>query len=382
MSGAVRFACVLALILGAILFISALQEDGGDDPLPVRNGNGEPEEKIATALPAKPGVLDSPENCKECHEEIYKEWEESYHGQAWVDPLFKQLTDEYRDESCYSCHAPRPIHETGLQTAEDRGTRRPTGVDCLSCHKRGNNVVGPIKDPRGYPGVSPDCGPAYAADHATADAQAVTVRYCGVCHAPHGTDKEFLGSKYAREGMSCLSCHMEEVYRPIVKGGKPRKSRRHNFPGAHSVEMLRTAMTVTADFEKESGSLTVRAINQGAGHRIPTDARHRAIHLRVAFFDAYGAPVAYRFPPNERPGREQTVDLIRLFYRHEQKEPTQIDPAGTIGKNNWREVKVPVPDGALGGKAVAKLYYLLVYSWPVEHKGVLVAQKEVSLAVE
>lgn len=381
MSTTARLLCVLALILGAVLFLSALGRVDEEPPAPAGDG-GDTGTAPARALPAKEGIFDSPENCKACHEEIYREWAESYHGRAWVDPLFKQLSDDYRDESCYSCHAPRPIHETGLQTAEDRGTRRETGVDCLSCHQRGNHAVGPIRDPQGYPGVDPDCGPAYDPDHASGGAQAATVRFCGVCHAPHGTDKEFLGSKYAREGMTCLSCHMEEVYRPIVTGGKPRKSRRHDFPGAHSEEMLRTAMTVSAEFERDRGVLRVRAINQGAGHRVPTDARHRAIHLRVAFFDAYGAPVPFRSPLDGKRGRELTVDLIRLFYRHEQKEPTQIEPAGTIGKNNWRETRVPVPDGALGGKAVVKLYYLLVYSWPVERKGTLVTQEEIELGVE
>ena len=78
MSGVARLACVLALILGAVLFISALQQEGGDYPAPVENGNGNGDSKasVAAALPAKAGVLDSPENCKECHDEIYKEWED------------------------------------------------------------------------------------------------------------------------------------------------------------------------------------------------------------------------------------------------------------------------------------------------------------------
>ena len=80
--------------------------------------------------------------------------------------------------------------------------------------------------------------------------------------------------------------------------------------------------------------------------------------------------------------RELTVDLIRLFYRHEQREPTQIAPDGTIGQPNYRETAVTIPKAAVGGKAVVKLYYLLVHSWPVEQKGMLVAQLEVSLKEE
>jgi len=382
MSPLARIVCVLALVGGSLLFLNALKGAPESDrqERDLRVGDEPTRGADTVYAEAKPGVLDSPKNCKRCHAEIYKEWEESYHGQAWVDPLFKQLSQDYRDESCYGCHAPRPIHETKLQTAEDRGTRRHTGVDCLTCHKRGNHVVGPIEDPQSYPGVEMECGPAFDANHPRDDAQQVTVDYCGVCHNAHGTGDEFLASRYAREGQTCLTCHMEEVYRPIVTGGKPRKGRRHTFPGAHSPEMLRTAMTV--DARREGDTLFVRAINQGAGHKVPTDARHRGIHLRVAFFDSYGAPVAFQSPLDQKRGRELTVDLIRLFYRHEQREPTQIAPDGTIGQPNYRETAVSIPKTAVGGKAVVKLYYLLVHSWPVEQKGVLVTQREISLKEE
>ena len=67
------------------------------------------------------------------------------------------------------------------------------------------------------------------------------------------------------------------------------------------------------------------------------------------------------------------MDVIRLFYRHEQRDPTQIDPAGTLGKNNWRDSKFPIPAAARGGSARLRLYYHLNWSWPM-HKGVLVEE--------
>ncbi len=99
----------------------------------------------------------------------------------------------------------------------------------------------------------------------------------------HKTHEEFLGSVYAREGKTCLSCHMPEVQRALVPGGRVRTTSSHRVPGAHSLEMLKRAMRI--DVSKESGTLKVRVINQGAGHKIPTDARHRAIHVRVSFVD-------------------------------------------------------------------------------------------------
>jgi hypothetical protein len=374
MSPLARLIAVLALVAGAALFLFALR--GGEvDPAPGRAASPGTAPAPPSGPPAKPGLLDSHENCKGCHEEIWNEWASSYHAQAWVDPLFRELSNDYRDQSCHSCHAPRPIHETGFATAEARSSGRESGVNCLTCHRKGDHAVGPIADPQGTAETPADCGPAYDPEHARESSQEKVIAFCGVCHNLHKTHEEFLGSRYAREGMTCLTCHMPEVVRPIVKGGKPRQSRRHTWPGAHSEEMLRTAMAL--DARREGGRVLVRAINRGAGHRVPTDARHRALHVRVAFFDAFDAPVAAVADDGTR-GREVTIDLIRLFYRDEMREPTQVEPDGTLGKENWRESGIAIPKEALGGRAQVSLYYLLRWDWPME-KGVLVQQVKVPL---
>jgi hypothetical protein len=204
-----------------------------------------------------------------------------------------------------------------------------------------------------------------------------TINFCGVCHNLHGTHLEFMGSAYYRDGKTCLSCHMaEEVVSPVVTGGTPRARRSHRFPGAHSTEMLKKAMTIAAS--REGDRVVARVVNQGAGHRIPTDARHRAIRLKVSFLDSYGQPVPVPDPHTGGLEREALLDLIRLFYRQEQKEPTQIDPVGTLGKENWRESSIAIPDAARGGKAVLRLYYNLSPYAPVE-QGTLVEEKVVTL---
>lgn len=374
MSAAARWIAVAALLGGAALFLLSLRNEPEPSPAPNKAGPGTTE-SVPQGPPAKPGILDSHETCKGCHEEIYREWESSYHAQAWVDPLFRELSQDYHDQTCHSCHAPRPIHETGFATAETRGSDRESGINCLTCHKKGEHVVGPIRDPQANPEAPADCGPAYDPAHASDESQQATIVYCGICHNAHGTHEEFLGSRFAREGMTCNTCHMPEVVRPIVKGGKPRRSRVHTFPGAHSEETLRAAMGIEA--KREGDRIVARVVNKGAGHKIPTDARHRGIHLRVSFFDAYDKPVAATNDKGET-GREVTIDLVRLFYRQEQREPTQVDPDGTLGKNNWRESSIAIPPGAKGGHAQLRLYYLLNHAWPME-KGVLVEQKKVPL---
>jgi predicted CXXCH cytochrome family protein len=209
------------------------------------------------------------------------------------------------------------------------------------------------------------------------DMQDATIAFCGVCHNLHGTHQEFMSSRYYREGKTCLSCHMaEEVFAPAVTGGPPKARRAHRFPGGHSVEMLRKAMTITA--ERQGERVVARVVNRGAGHRVPTDARHRAIRLRIAFLDAYGQPVPVPDPDTGAAEREVTLDLIRLFYRQEQREPTQIDPEGTPGKANWRESSIAIPPAAHGGRARLRLYYNPSPYAPVE-QGTLVEERMVAL---
>ena len=135
------------------------------------------------------------------------------------------------------------------------------------------------------------------------------------------------------------------------------------------------------DVSVEGERLKVRVVNQGAGHKIPTDARHRAIHVRVSFVDQYGTPVPVASPLDTEGAPDKTVsmDLVRLFYRWQQIEPTQIDPVGTLGKPNERESSIEIPAGARRGKAIVRLYYLLVWNWHPETRGQLVDEKVLEL---
>ena len=376
MSLAWRVGIALVLVCGAALFVISLQVDPPAPPAPKEDDTVPTQvedDPVGDVPAAKPGVLESHENCKPCHTEIYAEWESDRHSQAWVGPIYTDLSKNHSDPNCWSCHAPRPILETGLSSpAEARANRRESGINCLTCHlnQARTHVLGPIRDPA--PG---DCGPRYDETFPHAKAQKAVIDFCGVCHNLHGTHTEFLGSKYAREGKTCLSCHMAEVRGPIADGGKPRMRRSHRMPGGHSKEMLQKA--ITAEVRVEDGKVFVRAINQGAGHNIPTDARHRAIFVRVAFLDAYGQPVASKGMDGAT-GREVSIDLIRLFYRWEQRTPTQIPPDGTLGKQNWRESSVEIPRAAAGGHVVVRIYYLARWDWPM-HKGILIEEQKVSL---
>jgi nitrate/TMAO reductase-like tetraheme cytochrome c subunit len=376
---AARLVLVGALLIGAGLFAGALLLEPAAEP-----AGPSPEGPDADAPPAgpaaKPGVLDADENCRGCHAEIYAEWQQDRHSKAWTGALYTEISNNHKDPTCWPCHAPRPILETGVNSpAEARKNFREAGITCITCHRRGQHVVGPIEDPADTPEVTADCGPVYDADYPVdrPDARETTIAFCGVCHNLHGTHKEFRASKYYDEGKTCLSCHMgEEVMGPVATGGRARLRRVHRMPGGHSPEMLKRGMEFSA--KREGARIVARVTNKGAGHRIPTDARHRSIDLRIAFFDAFGQPVPVPHPESGVLEREVRIDRIRLFYRQEQREPTQVDPAGTPGRNNWRESSIDVPAEARGGHARLRLFYNLKWSWPPE-KGTLVQEGTVKL---
>ena len=376
-----RMVLVAIMITGAALFLMSLQPDPIEPRSNASSGEQPVAEFVATGPPAQKGVLDSDANCKECHEEIWNEWQSDRHSKAWVGQLYTELSKNHADPNCFSCHAPRPILETGLNSpAESRSEDRESGIGCLSCHKRGNHVAGPSKSHGRVADRDPACGPTFDPELARSGAQSETAAFCGVCHNLHGTCDEFLGSKYAREGETCLSCHMEEIVAPVVTGGPSKARRSHRWEGGHSPRMLKRALRL--DASRDGDLIKARVTNAGAGHKVPTDARHRGIYLRVAFFDAYDQPVRVTttdpLTRREVTDLEVNMDVIRLFYRHEQRDPTQVDPAGTLGKNNWRDSEFAIPEAAKGGRVRLRLYYLLNWSWPLR-KGTLVQEAEIAL---
>ena len=59
------------------------------------------------------------EACRDCHREIWDEWQADEHSRAWFnEPLLEQ---DPKKSECNACHASRPILEVGLA-----GSRRPS----------------------------------------------------------------------------------------------------------------------------------------------------------------------------------------------------------------------------------------------------------------
>jgi nitrate/TMAO reductase-like tetraheme cytochrome c subunit len=344
-------AAAAALLVGAVVAAAFVLSRAPATPThappvtPPRQGTGAPAAvKGPDAAPAAPAAAREPfqvaEDCRSCHQDVWDEWKTSYHGKAWTDPMVQQLSNGFRMPECIDCHAPLPIHVTGVaQRVAPRKHSRGDGVDCITCHLMDDGVsVAATRD------VDTSATPAACRPRKVDEMANATV--CAGCHNQHETLNELADSGI---GKTCADCHMTPVDRAVAAapGGAapaaaPRKGRSHVFPGAHDPEMHRRAAKL--EVAVEAGAVVARVTNVGAGHKMPTDARHRSYNLFVSVTDARGNPLVVNLPMPE--------GEMRLYYRDQFKPTTQV-AYGKTHVATW-----PVPEG-IKGRATVRLTYAL-----------------------
>jgi len=241
--------------------------------------------------------------CLECHADVGKEWQASHHKFAYENPEVRKLSNNFANQECIACHAPRPVlnfepGERVLARQSDRGL----GVDCLACHAHPDGGVGTSNLAAK---LDAPCRPKIVPRMAS-------VEHCAACHNQHKTVEQWRGAPENLKGDNCLDCHMPETWR---EGG--RKGRNHSFPASHDLPSLQSAVSMQAGWDTDGP--WVRVTNNGAGHNFPTDERSRAADLQVRWKNAQGEwgvwKHVYRF---RDPYRDET-DLTN----------TQIPSGGT-----------------------------------------------------
>ena len=175
-----------------------------------------------------PMQFTSSQQCKECHAEVFAEWEQSWHSQAWVDPDVLSLSENFSNTDCIDCHAPRPVFFTGVgNRVLPRSSRRSEGVDCIACHALpGGGVAGTIDKP------SAPCRP-----QATVELQ--RPEFCAGCHDQHKTVEQWRASRYPDLGLGCLECHMPFRDGDPGRGRALQCSRERHAPEQRSNGQLR-----------------------------------------------------------------------------------------------------------------------------------------------
>jgi nitrate/TMAO reductase-like tetraheme cytochrome c subunit len=266
-----------------------------------------------------------PNNCANCHAEIYREWQGSAHARSATNPKFLQLfagiaETEYSERSavCATCHAPTlssPTLEYDIREAD--GVAK-SGVHCDYCHKvadaptdklgirfgrdglhllRPANgdllTFGPLDDAV-RKGESFGCLPLYKES-----------RYCASCHEgivfgvhAYGTYSEWLDSPAKKTGQECQDCHMAPTGKMTNiapgHGGiqrDPKTLASHHLPGGP--ELIRRAVTLKAQTKvvPNGRQVEIEIVAQHVGHRVPTGFVDRHLILVVHAVDANGRPV-------------------------------------------------------------------------------------------
>jgi hypothetical protein len=215
--------------------------------------------------------------CGHCHVDIYSEWSQSDHANAYVNPYFRKATGDYAFERCIGCHAPEPNTTERAPTARSAG--REDGVTCVSCHLKEGKLAGPVT-PTGAVKPHPiEVDEDYY--------RSITI--CGRCH--EGTQQEW--NLVEGDKKTCQQCHMMPVERKVTQatGGisniivafeKKETLRRHDFSVSDDY-MPGEIISVTG---KKNGSLMTIQIINNLPHNLPTgDFGFRVYELQVIAVD-------------------------------------------------------------------------------------------------
>ncbi|GBC81584.1 hypothetical protein HRbin10_00696 [bacterium HR10] len=279
------------------------------------------------AVPRDTSVAELPsaETCKPCHEEIYNQWRRSYHARSIHEPTFRAMLTIFayntrganpevwgpNYEFCFNCHAPEvKITNNSAELAKQvlsGGEIKSEGVTCAICHSI--EWVTDVPDPKVPIALDVGLTPPYhkvkrtslfgrselcSACHDYNNPRAV------VSHQVYASNPEVTGvpcctvnrdwkkTSYAREGITCQSCHMREERQVVRLSGFDRVKNMlyalaglmryrddrgrvdHTFPGGRSEELLRRA--VRMEIEAEPAGEEIRAtvaLTNLTGHSIP-----------------------------------------------------------------------------------------------------------------
>jgi hypothetical protein len=192
---------------------------------------------------------------------------------------------------------------------------------------------------------------------------------CFGCHNQHKTGDEWEAGPYSPsaptprevEAKTCLDCHMPTVERPLVAGGAVRSGRRHTWPGGHVTAQLKQAPLLEAQTEpidpsdpKAGVRVRTWVTNKGAGHNIPSDARHRSFDVYVKVWDAAGNVVLDPLDPGQQ-AQSQTAKY-RLNYRNSNVPDTQVPPRQRVSAMGTWKGAIDVK-GVESGRGEAWLVY-------------------------
>ena len=228
------------------------------------------------------------EQCSHCHISIYEEWRNSAHARAYVNPVFKQQTANYRISICLNCHAPVTIFAPEKITTRDY--LRAEGVTCISCHLLQDKLHGPLNIPNPLP-------PHPVGENNPFFKQS---KLCGQCHQKVYAQWEKWTPGQAPK-KTCQECHMPSQRRRLIQDLPWRlvqpvhDTKTHSFTW-HNEAVYKKAVQidirrVLASLSGTKGELSIEA--NELGHSLPTgDYGYHEVVIILTLEDEWGNTVA------------------------------------------------------------------------------------------
>jgi nitrate/TMAO reductase-like tetraheme cytochrome c subunit len=244
------------------------------------------------AMPTPEKVFPASSKCKKCHIRAFEEYEESVVARAIVTPTFRAMLEDYAAKNkdkryCLNCHAPQATVFPDLADTMVKqivtGDPSFEGVGCIQCHlikAVDPNVKGnaPIKL---EPGRTVFGGYKDTLESKAHDTQFLELYkksdLCLACHtiAPLAVPEaegvgNWKGTKAAKEGKTCQTCHMPQGFGESANEEKKRDIAGHEFNGK-SPALRRQAFDLDYDTESQGDQtkLTVKVKNL-VPHNVPT----------------------------------------------------------------------------------------------------------------
>jgi hypothetical protein len=261
----------------------------------------------------------SAKECKNCHEEIYSQWESSMHANstALKDPIhgtfYNAVVGSPKQEGikkngkypvCLQCHSPAAAKDGKTNLLAKQVYNE--GVNCVACHtitrfkgtKKANgglrlgmqayefsdtSLQGP-----GTNYTDPDWQHPIFQNSVNPDVMK-TNAVCMGCHDQRKNSNKVAlcqtGDEMAVSGGSnnCLNCHM-----PIVNGKAD-----HSLLGGHSAKMVSKGLLMTmSTLSKNARTLevSIKLANQ-LPHNLPTGAPFRNIYVKLTGYDKDGQKI-------------------------------------------------------------------------------------------
>ena len=346
--------------------------------------------------------------CKQCHEEIYRDWSQSMHAHARKAWYFShKVATERMGMACYNernsaiacdtCHEPAGIYPFGaVMNASPPALAAIEGVTCDVCHR-----ITEVKATGEFAFGAQDTklGPysdAKSPYHKTARSALIEKSdFCVACHGQLNnmnglsvcdTVRTWRESRYAAEGKTCQTCHMPGATGPAATGPgapadapKDRPLRRHTFRGPHSdPSLLREAATLEQNVAKAGdGGLQIRitVTNSGTGHDLPSGLPERLITLKVHARDRAGNVVWQNWRDDVY--REDRQAAFGLFGFGPQGGPlppmgaTRIDRLSLLpGASRKLHYRLPPKVGREVATVEARLVYFAARPDGIEYFGV------------